>query len=117
MSVLCIAVDFEEIEAAMNKENVKGPQEMSLEALETRDISGTSKKVATAAWGFQNGGAGLVKTLADKMNNSEAETEFTFRVSCRNLNPPPPPLAPLLCTSFGGSCDSCRRCSVGCREC
>jgi len=64
----------------MNKENVKGPQEVSLESLETRDISGTAKKAASSAWGFQNGGAGLVKTLADKMNNAEAETEFTFRV-------------------------------------
>jgi hypothetical protein len=73
-------VDFEEIEQAMNRENIKGPQDVSLESHGARDITGTSKKAASAAWGFQNGGAGLVKTLADQMHNSEAETEFTFKV-------------------------------------
>jgi hypothetical protein len=77
----CFAtVDFEEIEQAMNRENIKGPQDVSLESHGARDITGTSKKAASAAWGFQNGGAGLVKTLADQMHNSEAETEFTFKV-------------------------------------
>lgn len=80
-------VDFEEIEQAMNRENIKGPQDVSLESHGARDITGTSKKAASAAWGFQNGGAGLVKTLADQMHNSEAETEFTFKDVLRIVYP------------------------------